>query len=108
MSETERKRRGGLREHFAVLGTAEPGRRFLTYHEWRASRVRQRWIRTLYLTLSLLLVPVGILMLVTPGPGLLVLGIALGLVAQASRRWACWLDASENWCRRRIRRNRPG
>lgn len=104
MSEESPRRGGGLREHAAVLGAAKPGKRFVTYHEWRATRLRRRWVRTLYLTLSLLLIPIGLVMLVTPGPGLLALAVGFGLIAQASHRCARWLDSTEHWYHRRFRR----
>lgn len=102
MDETPNADRHGLRAHARMLSRGEPGHRFVAYHDWRAERIRHRWIRPVYLTLSMLLIPAGLIMLVTPGPGVLMLIAGLGLVAQASRRWAVWLDQSERWCRRRL------
>ena len=91
MSQAKRTNRGSLRAHLQVLGQAQPGHRFVAYHDWRAQRIRHRWIKPLYMTLSMLLIPVGVIMLVTPGPGILMLVAGLGLIAQFSRRWAGWL-----------------
>ena len=104
MSQAKRTNRGSLRAHLQVLGQAQPGHRFVAYHDWRAQRIRHRWIKPLYMTLSMLLIPVGVIMLVTPGPGILMLVAGLGLIAQVSRRWAGWLDQMERWCRRRLPR----
>jgi hypothetical protein len=56
--------------------------------------------RVIALTIGTILVMAGLVMLVIPGPGLLVMIVGLGFFAEESLWLARWLDAMELWLRR--------
>lgn len=94
---------GRLREHWRYLRQGPPGERFLRYHQWRRERSRHPLGRHALLVLGLLLVPLGVVMMPAPGPGFIVVGLGLCLLASASRRVARSLDRTERWWRQRRR-----
>ena len=98
-----------LRDGWRKLVQQEPGLRFeQRYHGCRRpSLPRGTLRRIIMLTIGVMLTVVGILMLVLPGPGLLVMVIGLGILAEESLILARWLDRLELWLSglwRRIRR----
>lgn len=77
-----------LRERGRRLLRSRPGRRFQDYYDWNARNGRARAAtRLAELAASFLLLAAGLVMLITPGPG--ILAILLGLALLAGR--ACWL-----------------
>jgi len=79
-----------------------PGDRFQQrYRRSRNPHVRRGTIRRIVaLAIGTMLVAIGLMMLVLPGPGVLVIIIGLGFFAEESLWLAKWLDAWELWLRR--------
>ncbi len=71
-----------------------PGRRFSALYRLRRQR-RRRWLRLLGVTSGGLLMLIGILLVPTPGPGLLALLLGAGLIASESLAFARALDRLE-------------
>lgn len=94
----------GWRTHARILRGGTPGQRFVDYHDWRAARPRGLGMRVVRVALAAVCLPAGLIMLVTPGPGILALLAALGLLAQESRAVARMLDATERGGRQLIGR----
>lgn len=83
---------------------SEPGQARTTEgrppHRWRAlhDRLHQNWVtsiltKTLITLVGLAVIVVGIIMLVTPGPGLVLIAVGLGIWAiewPFARRWVRW------------------
>ncbi|MBS0568821.1 MAG: hypothetical protein JSS59_15590 [Proteobacteria bacterium] len=98
-----------LRMHFRAFLAARSGTRFRRRH--RRRQARPHLVRTVFAVIGgVLLLLVGIVMLVTPGPGLLVMAIGAALIAGESQLIARLLDrfdfcASANWARWRARRS---
>ena len=81
----------GLRAHFRAFLAARSGTRFRRQH--RRRQARPHLLRTIFAVAGgLLLIFFGLLMLVTPGPGLLVIAIGAALIAGESRFIARVLD----------------
>lgn len=78
---------------------APPGRRFQEYHSYHLVSRRARWIALCSLVLGLLLVTLGLIALVTPGPGVLMVVVGAGLLARESLLAARGMD----WLELRIR-----
>jgi hypothetical protein len=79
-----------------------PGRRFQDLHDRRAPcSALKRWGR---LVGGVLLCLAGLVMLVAPGPGILILLIGGALMAQESVAVARFLDRAEVGIRRRLKR----
>lgn len=80
-----------LRAHFRAFLAARSGTRFRRQH--RRRQAQPHLLRTILAVAGgLLLVLLGIVMLVTPGPGLLVIAIGAALIAGESRFIARALD----------------
>jgi len=98
-----------LRAHFRAFLASRSGTRFRRQHRRRQARPHP--VRTVLAVIGGVLVfLVGIVMLVTPGPGLLVMAIGAALVAGESLLVARTLDrldfhASAHWARWRARRS---
>ncbi len=98
-----------LRTHFRAFLAARSGTRFRRQH--RRRQARPHLARTILAVIGgVLLLLVGIVMLVTPGPGLVVMAIGAALVAGESLLIARVLDrvdfrASAYWARWRARRS---
>jgi uncharacterized YccA/Bax inhibitor family protein len=96
---------GPFHSFFAHLFHDPPGERFLRHHErFRDQKGEKEHpiLRYSLLTFGVLLVLVGVVMLVLPGPGLLVILIGLVVIAARARGFAHWLDRSETAVRARI------
>lgn len=98
----------GLREHFRGFLASRSGTRFRRHH--RRRQVRPHLLHTiLAVGGGLLLIVAGIVMLVLPGPGLLVMVIGAALIAGESLLVARLLDRVDFWASvhyRRWRRRR--
>ena len=96
-----------LRHNMRTFMTVPSGRRFRTHYE----RMRAKpgtWRAVLAIGGGLILLALGIIMLVTPGPGLIVAAIGAALIAGESLVAARILDridlaASRLWARWRAR-----
>lgn len=91
-----------LTKHWHDFKASEPGRRFLDFYEQRQEDREngQTWRRVLYIGLGLILTVAGIVFLGMPGPGLLVIGLGLGLIAGEFESMARALDRLEIWLRK--------
>lgn len=100
---------GRLRTHFRAFFAARSGTRFRRQHRRRQARPHP--LRTILAVVGgLLLLLIGTVMLVTPGPGLLVMSAGAALIAGESLLVARWLDrvdfcASAHWARWRASRS---
>ncbi len=101
-----------LRTHSRAFLASRSGTRFRRQH--RRRQARPHWLRTVTALLGgVLLILLGIVMLVTPGPGLLVMAIGAALIAGESLLVARLLDridfcASVHYRRWRRRRDTAG
>ena len=97
-----------LRAHFRALLASRSGTRFRRQH--RRRQARPHLARTVFAIVGgVLLILLGIVMLVTPGPGLLVMVIGAALIAGESLLVASALDRVDFWVNvhyRRWRRRR--
>ena len=85
-----------LRHRVRRFSAAPSGTRFRAYHE----RLEQRpnLMRTLLVVgLGLILLALGMIMLVLPGPGMLVAAIGAALIAGESKWAAMLLDRLDLW-----------
>jgi hypothetical protein len=85
-----------FRKHWRELQRGQPGRRFESRYE-RARQATRRGgagHRILIMTLALVMIAIGVVLLVIPGPGIPVLLIGGGLLATESRTMARFMD----WC----------
>lgn len=91
-----------LKKHWHDFKASKPGRRFLDFYEQRQvdRENGQIWRRILYIGLGLFFTIAGIVFLGMPGPGLLVIGLGLGLIAGEFESMARALDRVEVWLRR--------
>ena len=104
LRKTEKRRR--LAAHLGELRRfiqGAPGRRF-SDHYARQRRARSLLARALAMTAAAVLLLLGSIMLVTPGPGVLTLVLGAALVASQSHRAAHGLDRLELALRARLRR----
>ena len=98
-----------LRAHFRAFLASRSGTRFRRQH--RRRQAHPHLLRTILAVIGgVLLLLVGVVMLVTPGPGLLVMVIGAGLIAGESLIVARLLDrfdfyANAGWARWRARRS---
>jgi hypothetical protein len=98
-----------LRTHFRAFLASRSGTRFRRQH--RRRQANPHLLRTILALIGgVLLLLVGVVMLVTPGPGVLVIVIGAGLIAGESLIVARLLDrfdfhASAYWTRWRTRRS---
>jgi len=87
-----------------------PGSRFESHYERkRSDESKGTMSRVAWIAAGLFFLIAGIVMLVTPGPGLLAIGFGLTCLSAESRRLARWCDRAElrilaAWQRWRSRR----
>jgi hypothetical protein len=100
-----------LEDCWSALRDGRPGSRFQRLHEQR--QVRQDGeASSAWMLGGLILVCVGLILLVAPGPGLLLIGAGAFLVARESQNAARFFDRCEVQCRlalyrfRRLMRSR--
>ena len=85
----------GLRQRWRALKDAKPGARFQDFHRHRHQSRRSALQKPLVVTVGILIVIAGTILLFTPGPGLLLVVIGAGLLAQESllaARAMDWLE----------------
>ena len=98
-----------LRQEWRLFIQARPGSRFVLLHERKRSGEPSLARRFFWWSSGVLLILVGLVMLVTPGPGLLSIAFGLGCLAQESLPVARKCDGLElrlraAWHRWRTRR----
>jgi hypothetical protein len=89
-----------LQEQFQILKRGPPGKRFQELHARRSNRSKQR--TGAVIACGIALIVVGAVLLVIPGPGLPVLLVGCGLIAQELRVIGRVLDSMELAVRRWI------
>jgi hypothetical protein len=89
----------------AVIAHA-PGTRFRARYRERADRRSGPWRKWLLIGLGVVLILIGALMLVLPGPGILAVLVGAGMIAGDSLIAARALDRIEGWIARRVQRRR--
>ena len=81
---------------------AEPGKRFILHYRRHQAGSRSKLVAGVYLMLGVVLVVVGALGLVAPGPGLLGIALGVAVLAQESEKASRMLDRLELWVRRLV------
>jgi hypothetical protein len=81
-----------------------PGRRFQERYQRKRLEKGGMWKRCAFVCAGVVLTLVGIFFLAVPGPGIPILVIGLGLIAQESALMARFLDRAEVGIRRRLKR----
>ena len=89
-----------IRRHWRVFAAEAPGERFEKHYERKAGQDRTLLGRVTWIVAGMLFLVAGIVMLFTPGPGLLAIGFGITCFAQESRRVARSCDRSEMRLRR--------
>lgn len=95
-----------LRKTWHHFRDAEPGRRFLLHYRRHQARSRSKLATVSYLALGVVLIGVGVIGLIVPGPGLLGIGLGLAVLAQESEKASKALDRLELWIRHQVARFR--
>ena len=90
-----------LKQHWREFKSDPPGSRFTRRYERHRRNHRGLLQSVLTIAGAMLAIVAGLIMLVLPGPGLLALLFAAGLIAEESLFAARWLDRAELWLRRR-------
>lgn len=93
-----------LKQEWRALSHSRPGKRFQTRYEKKQRGGRSRG-RTLKLAAAIALIAVGIVLLVIPGPGSVLMVVGAAMLAEESARVARALDAGEMRVRRLLRRS---
>jgi hypothetical protein len=91
-----------LAQRWHSFKASRPGRRFQDRYERTANAAG--WRRWAVLAAGTALSVVGLMMLVTPGPGVLLLAVGATLLAEQSLWAACLLDRIELRLRKLLRR----
>jgi hypothetical protein len=99
-------RQGWLRRIWSELKTGMPGSRFLDHYQRRQHHRSGRLMRTVLIGAGASLIVLGSIMLLTPGPGAVVLLLGALIVASESRSAARALDRCEIQIRASLRRLR--
>jgi hypothetical protein len=89
-----------FKRHWRQFKRYPPGQRFRRLHDRRLESPRGRILCAVYLAGGLTLVAIGLIMLVAPGPGTLVLAAGVAILVQESLLVARVLD----WAELRVRR----
>ncbi|MEO6710421.1 MAG: hypothetical protein ABIP42_12645 [Planctomycetota bacterium] len=86
----------GLRENWKQLKSSDPGRRFQDLYEIRQQKGRSKVVRVLTLAVALVLIVLGPIAGLIPGPGgIVIFALGLALLAGESRRAAKAIDTCE-------------
>jgi hypothetical protein len=113
LREFKEKMQGKLKAHWRAFKASMPGRRFRDRYDRRHLITRKwfNWSQVLYIVTGCLALTLGLLMLVTPGPGGLFILLGLALLASEFLILARILDWSEtktlgplNWIKAGLRR----
>jgi len=94
------------KDHWKHLRHSVPGERFQQYHAWRREHRGQGVLRLLRLGAGLTLIPVGLVLIPAPGPGIAIVALGACLAAGESRRTARGLDRIELGLRKLLRQLR--
>ena len=89
-----------IRREWRVFAAEAPGERFERHYERKRRDERTLLGRVTWIGAGIFFVLAGIVMLFTPGPGLLAIGFGVTCFAQESRRVARACDRAEMWPRR--------
>jgi hypothetical protein len=95
-----------LRQHWHAFRADPPGQRFQRRYRRRNARRSGVWRKLLVIGGGLALLAIGIVMLVLPGPGLLVILIGALLIAEESLFASQRFDRIDAWYSRRRARRR--
>jgi hypothetical protein len=100
-----------IRKEWRVFAAEAPGERFERHYERKRSDDRTLLGRCTWIAAGIFFVLAGIVMLFTPGPGLLAIGFGVTCFAQESRGISRFCDRSEMrirraWSRWRERKRR--
>ncbi len=93
-----------LKKNWRELADSPPGKRFRSRYERSATRSGGK--RTLTLIAASLLIAAGVVLLVIPGPGSVLIVLGAALLAEASLSVARWLDWAELRIRKLLGRSR--
>jgi len=85
----------GIRKEWRVFAAEAPGERFERHYERKRRDDRTLAGRLTWIAAGIFFVLAGIVMLFTPGPGLLAIGFGVTCFAQESRRVARFCDRLE-------------
>ena len=89
-----------IRREWRVFAAEAPGERFERHFERKRRDDRTLLGRLTWIAAGVFFLLAGIVMLFTPGPGLLAIGFGVTCFAQESRRVARACDRAEMWTRR--------
>jgi hypothetical protein len=92
-----------LKQDWRAITHSPPGKRFQSRYEKKQRDGRKRG-RTLKLVAAAALIAVGIVLLVIPGPGSVLILVGAALLAEESSRVARFLDSTEIRIRRIFKR----
>ena len=95
-----------LRKQWRYMKHARPGRRFQARYELRRRQHANPLWKPLYLILGTVLFLTGVVLLVAPGPGFLLLFFGAAMIAEESLWFARAFDALEVKVRRLAARTR--
>lgn len=84
-------------DEWAAFKESKPGERFEDHYKraHSARRKKRNWFRVVRIVVGVLLAAVGLLMLLAPGPGALVIFLGLGLLGSEFKPLATFLDWAE-------------
>lgn len=91
---------------FKKIATAKPGKRFFLLHRYSRRKLSNPIVLLVFLAISSIAFILGLIMLFTPGPGLLFLVVALLPFIAISKNFACFLDKVESFISRKSKKLR--
>jgi hypothetical protein len=89
-----------IKSEWRVFAAEPPGERFERHYERKRSQEATLLGRASWIVAGVFFILAGIVMLFTPGPGLLAIGFGLTCLSQESRTLARWCDRAEMGMRR--------
>ena len=95
-----------LQQSWRHFKHAPPGKRFILHYREHQAGSRSKAASVVYVLLGVVLVVAGLIQLVVPGPGILVVALGAALVAQESEKASRALDRFELWVRTQVDRFR--
>jgi uncharacterized protein (TIGR02611 family) len=84
-----------LKQEWAILARSAPGKRFQNRYHRRKNRRGSAIVRVLYLAVGITLFAFGLVLLLAPGPGFLVIFLGGAMIAEESLLVARALDWAE-------------
>ena len=97
-----------IKEEWRRFAAEPPGERFERHYERKREQEQGALGRAMWIVAGVLFVLAGIVMLFTPGPGLLAIGFGVTCLSRESRRLARGCDRAEMRCRAAWSRWRGG